>query len=81
MDKVLTIKEKNEKIKVFIFQKFQDGELNNDTLVQLIEQAGSYLNLKTIPDYAKENNMSYNGVKNNRKIVELFGVKFVIDND
>lgn len=81
MDKVLTIKEKNEKIKVFIFQKFQDGELNNDTLVQLIEQAGSYLNLKTIPDYAKENNMSYNGVKNNRKIVELFKVKFVIDND
>ena len=81
MDKVLTIKKKNKKIKVFIFQKFQDGELNNDTLVQLIEQAGSYLNLKTIPDYAKENNMSYNGVKNNRKIVELFGVKFVIDND
>ena len=81
MSETLTIKEKNEKLKVFIFQKFQDCELNNDTLVQLIEQCGNFLNLKTIPDYAKDNNMSYNGVKNNRKIVELFNVKFVIDNE
>ena len=81
MSERLTIKEKNEKLKVFIFQKFQDGELDNDTLVQLIEQAGNYLNLKTVSDYAKTNNMSYNGVKNNRKIVELFNVKFVIDNE
>lgn len=81
MEKHLSIKEKNEKIKHFIFQKFQNGELNNDTLVQLIEQTGNYLNLKTISDYAKENKMSYNGVKNNRKIIEFFNVKFVIDND
>lgn len=80
MSETLTIKEKNEKLKVFVFQKFQDGELDNDTLVQLIEQAGNYLNLKTIPDYAATNNMSYNGVKKTRKIVELFNVKFVIDN-
>jgi len=76
----LTIKEKNDKLKTFVFQKFQDGELDNDTLVQLIEQAGNYLNLKTISDYAQASGMSYNGVKNNRKIVELFNVKFVIDN-
>jgi hypothetical protein len=81
MSETLTIKEKNEKLKVFIFQKFQDGELDNNTLVQLIEQAGNYLNLKTIPDYAKVNNISYNGVKKTRKIVELFNVKFVIDNE
>lgn len=81
MSETLTIKEKNEKLKTFIFQKFQDGELDNDTLVQLIAQAGNYLNLKTVSDYAKANNMSYNGVKNNRKIVELFNVKFVIDNE
>ena len=81
MSETLTIKEKNEKLKVFIFQKFQDGELDNNTLVQLIEQAGNYLNLMTIPDYASANNMSYNGVKKTRKIVELFNVKFVIDNE
>jgi hypothetical protein len=38
------------------------------------------LNLKTISDYAKENNLSYNGVKKCRENVEIFNVKFVIDN-
>jgi hypothetical protein len=80
MSKELTVKEKNEKIKRFIFQKYQDGELDNSTLVELIILAGSYLNLKTIPDYAKEKGMTYSGVKNNREITELFNVKFVIDN-
>lgn len=81
MNQTLTIKEKNDKLKTFIFQKFQDGELGNDTLVQLIAQCGNYLNLKTISDYATDNKMSYNGVKNNRKVVELFNVKFIIDNE
>jgi hypothetical protein len=58
----------------------QKGQWSNESLVQLIELTGSYLNLKTIPDYAKENNLSYNGVKNFRNIVEIFNVKFVIDN-
>lgn len=80
MNETLTIKEKNEKLKTFIFQKFQDGELDNSTLVQLIELAGQFLNLKTIPDYAKANNMSYNGVKHNRNVIELFNTKFIIDN-
>jgi len=31
MSETLTIKEKNDKLKTFIFQKFQDGELDNDT--------------------------------------------------
>lgn len=53
----------------------------NEFLVQFIEQAGGYLNLQTIPDYAKENNMSYNGVKKCRNIVEIFNTKFVIDNE
>ncbi len=81
MSETLTIKEKNEKLKTFIFQKFQDGELDNDTLVQLIAQAGKYLSLQTISDYAKTHKMSYNGVKNNRTIITLFNVSFVIDNE
>ena len=81
MSETLTIKEKNEKLKTFIFQKFQDGELDNDALVQLIAQAGNYLNQQTISDYAKTHKMSYNGVKNNRTIITLFNVSFVIDNE
>lgn len=57
------------------------GKWSNDGLVQLIELAGDYLTLKTIPDYAKAQKLSYNGVKKTRMIKEIKGVKFVIDND
>lgn len=62
-------------------QSIQNEEWTNDGIVQLIELAGSFLNLKTITDYAKENNLSYNGVKNHRETKQIFGVKFVIDNE
>ena len=58
----------------------ETNELNNEDLVQIIEHVGSYLNLQTISEYSKENNLSYNGVKKCRKIIKLFNVKFVIDN-
>ena len=61
--------------------RIEANELTNDELVQLIEQLGKYLNLQTIPDYAKQKNMSYNGVKNFRKVISLFNVAFVIDNE
>jgi hypothetical protein len=70
-----------EKLNRFVFEKFQAGELDNADLVQLIELCGDFLNLKTIPDHAKENNLSYNGVKKHRNIITLFNQKFVIDND
>lgn len=62
-------------------QRTINGELSNDDLVQIIELAGSYLNIRTLPDYAKENNMSYNGVKKFRTVKTIFNTKFVIDND
>ncbi len=64
-----------------IQQQFESGNINNDNLVQIIEHIGGLLNLQTISDYAKENNLSYNGAKNFRNVVELFGGKFVVDND
>ena len=67
-------------IKQHLSERVENGELTNDELVQLIEYIGGYLNLKTIPDYATENNLSYNGVKKFRTIVTIFNVKFVIDN-
>jgi hypothetical protein len=53
--------------------------VSKEFLIQLFELSGRYLNIKTISDYAKENKMSYNGVKKFRGIKEMFGVKFVIE--
>jgi hypothetical protein len=57
-----------------------ENQLSNDTLVQIIELCGSYLNLQTISDYSKFNNISYNGVKKCREVRKIFNVKFVVDN-
>lgn len=64
-----------------IHENVVKGNLSNDELVQLIEQCGSYLNLKTIPDYAKEKGISYNGAKKFRCVVKFFNVKFIVDNE
>ncbi len=69
-----------EKLEKFIYEKFDKNELSNEDLVQVIELCGLLLNIQTIPDYAKSNAMSYNGVKKNREINKIFNVKFVIDN-
>jgi len=58
-----------------------ENQLSNECLVQIIEVCSLYLNLCTISKYAKDNNMSYNGVKNHREVKNILGVKFVIDND
>jgi hypothetical protein len=65
----------------FLGRKFESGELDNDSLVQLIELSAMYLNLQTIPNYAKINGISYNGAKKHRSVVKIVGVKFVIDNE
>ena len=45
----------------------QSGDLKQESMVQIIELVGSYLNLRTISQYAKENHLSYNGVKKQKK--------------
>jgi hypothetical protein len=70
-----------EDIKQIIGDMVQDDELSNDELVQIIEHCGMYLNLKTVSDFAKDNEMSYNGVKKFRNVVKIFNVKFVIENE
>lgn len=76
-----TISDKAHLLINFLAEKTMAGDFSNNDLVQFIEHTGLFLNLKTIPDYAKENNMSYNGVKKFRTIVTIFNTKFVIDND
>jgi hypothetical protein len=65
----------------FISEKFETDQLDNDSLVQIIEHCGMYLNLCTISEYADRNKMSYNGVKKHRRIKEIFNTKYVIDNN
>lgn len=74
------LSDKGKKLNDFLDLKMYDGDFTNDDLVQFIESAGKYLNLQTIPDYAKEHKMSYQGVRDYRNIVTIFNVKFVIDN-
>ena len=71
-----------QKESLWNFEKFLiSGNSNPEYLVQIIELAGTYLNLQTISDYAKEKGISYNGVKKTRDIRTIFNVKFVIDNE
>ncbi len=72
-------------IKTHLGHRLQNNELTNNDITSLIDLLGSYLNLKTISDYSKANNISYNGVLErikSGKIKEytLFNIKFVIDN-
>ena len=79
--KTLEITDKGKKLCDFVTEKTMQGELTNNDLVQLIEVAGAFLNLQTISDYAKENNLSYNGAKHFRETVVIFNTRFIIDNE
>ena len=77
MSNELIIRANTDKLKEFVAQKFECGELDNESLVQLIELAGSYLNISTIPSYCRSNGMSYNGAKKYRKVAEKFKRKLL----
>lgn len=70
-----------EKIKEYIDRCMLKGDLHPDDLVQIIEHNNTYINLKTIPKYAKDNNISDSGARRYRKVLTLFGVKFIADNE
>jgi hypothetical protein len=79
-------KELTEIIKEHLAGRVQKGELNNESIVNIIGLLGSYLNAKTVSDYAKFENITYNGTlqrigTGKLKTFELFNVKFVIDNE
>jgi pyruvate/oxaloacetate carboxyltransferase len=67
-----------DKLEKYVYEKICEDGLD---VVQLFERLNVYANLKSISQYAKDNKLSYNGVKKHRKIIKLFGCKFVADND
>lgn len=79
----MNITENGSKLNDFVGKKIQNNELSNNDLVELIKLCGDYLNLKTIPDYAKAEKISYPGVLKRKNIViaKIFNTKYVIDND
>lgn len=56
-----------------------DNQTDVNKLVQIIELASCKLDLKTISNYAKDNNISYNGAKKCRNNISINGVKFIVD--
>lgn len=46
-----------------------------------LEEQGNELGIMTISQYAKKHGLTYNGVTSNksRQVVELWGVKFVVE--
>ncbi len=74
-----------EVIKQHLADRVQKSELDNASIVSIIDLLGSYLNAKTISDYAKDEKLTYNGVlvrigTGKLKTFELFKTKYVIDN-
>ena len=65
-----------------LFENYEAGAISDKQLVQIIEQAKTYLNLKTLTNTASIRGKSYNGIKAySTPDVVIDGVKFYINND
>ena len=78
--------ELRDKIISHLNTRLQNCELSNKDMIAIIDLIGSYCNCCTISEYAKREGISYNGAldrisKDAVQMVNIFGVKFVIDNE
>ena len=62
-------------------QTIHEGKWSNTGLVQLIELAATFLQIKPIQQFADENNLSYNGAKKREQAITILGHKYIIDNE
>lgn len=73
---------KINELKDNIFQNYENGLIQDEYLVQIFEQIATYLNLKTITNYAKANGITYNGaLKRKTHKVQIDKITFIIDNE
>lgn len=56
-----------------------EGKFSNDALVQFFELTAIYLNICTPSEYARQNGLTYNGVKC-REIRKIQGIKYLVNN-
>lgn len=61
-------------------ESIQNGKWSNNGLMQMIELCAEYLNLSTLSEYARRNNITYNGAKKRNLTRKIIGINFVIDN-
>lgn len=72
----------SELIRERLFECIHNGELSNDDLVKIIEHVSDILNLQTLSNYAKNQNISYNGAKKRRlEKVNIAGELMIVDNE
>jgi len=65
-----------------LFSNYENGAISDEQLVRFFEQIVSYLNLKTITNYAKANGITYNGaLKRKLRRVRIDNQTFIIDNE
>jgi hypothetical protein len=65
-----------------LFENYEAGAISDRQLVQIIERASGYLNLKTLNNTAKFRGKSYNGIKNFVVVDVLIDEeRFYINND
>lgn len=65
-----------------IFSEYEKGNISDTSLVQIIEQASCYLNLKTLTNTAKTQGKSYNGIKkHSTPAILIDGVRFYSNNE
>ena len=72
---------KANKIKASMDDAMMNDELSNDDLVELIKHLGAYGNVMSVKDYSNQNGITVQGVYNHRNVVNLWGFKFVVEND
>ena len=71
--------QRSQIIRERLFECIHNGEICNEDLVKIVEHCFTILNLQTLSDYARNNNISYNGAKLQPHII-LGKIKFIIDN-
>ena len=65
-----------------LFENYEVGIISDEDLIQIIEQAAEYLNLKTRTNTAKYRNKSYNGIKKfTIHDIKIDGQRFYKNND
>lgn len=72
---------KLNEIKTSIDDAMMNDEMANDDLVELIKHLGAYGNVMSVKDYSDQNGITVQGVYNHRNVVNLWGFKFVVEND
>lgn len=56
-------------------------DVSNRCMVEMIKLLGSFLNIQKVSDYSKEFAISPQGIYKCREVEDIWGYKFVIDNE